>query len=700
MRPISKVQARFIFIFLIIFSIQLSAQNRDSLLAAYKTSADTRDNEKKSELAGMLGMYYESQNMEDSSVYYFTICENNTTNTVNKANAIFHIARISLFTDPELTFGISKKAYLMVANTICEPRANLCNLIGIYYSRNGHYDSSIYYYNIGLSTAEKLKNDKLINKIKGNLGDVNSYKGDYAAALVYQLASLSYMEKVSDSAGIIRGIINVGNTYNYMAKDSVALEYYMRIYPILKNQKNRLAANLFNSIAVAYGDLSTQEQEGSVTWKQLTAVQKSFLDQALIVKTALHDSIGLGNTFINLGMLELKLKNNSEAEAYFLRSMNIAEKIHNPRLIIASSQELGELYVSENRLAKALPLFLNMYKLSLADKDLSGEHDALSKLYSTYHKLGDDKNAYGFLYKFKEIEKEMHSEEEAKQVAEAEAKYKNEEKERQNQKLIYENKLIASANEKAEQEKKYILIFSVIGLTASFLIFLLVFRTSRIKAKAKEEQEITKAIFESEQKERIRISRDLHDNVGTQLSLISNDIEWITHPLKQFTEKEKSEKLEMIGSASKEVINTLRETIWALNKEEVSFEEFADKLKAYVQKQIAISKNVKPSFHENLESTILLGPSEALGLFRICQEAIANSLKYANAETLNISMNAKQGKYAISISDSGKGFDQNTIERSGHFGLANMEFRAKEIACELKIESSASDGTTISIRRK
>ena len=148
------------------------------------------------------------------------------------------------------------------------------------------------------------------------------------------------------------------------------------------------------------------------------------------------------------------------------------------------------------------------------------------------------------------------------------------------------------------------------------------------------------------------------------------------------------------------MINTLRETIWALNKEEVSFEEFADKLKAHVQKQVKLSKNVQPSFSENLDSNIMLGPSEALGLFRICQEAIANSLKYAQSEKLDISLNSSGEKYELIISDHGKGFDKNAIDRDKNYGLANMKFRAEEISCAITIDSSPDKGTIVTIAKK
>lgn len=686
-------------LFSFMLTIALPAQNRDSLLSAYHEASMSGKKNQIAANAQQLGLYYEAKN-PDSAEYYFKQVENYSDTRIKKADAIYYIGRVTMFSKPEFSLATGKRGYALVADTVCVPRANLCNIIGVYYSLHGQYDSSLYFYKIGLATAEKIKDKKLASKLKANLGDVYSYMGEYAKALNYQLEVLDYQERQKDSVNLIRTFVNVGNTYNYMHEDSIALIYYMRAYPLIKDKKSRLSGNLFNSIALVYEEFSAKLKPEDPKWQAYTALQKKYLGQSLAVKLALNDSMGIANTLLNFGRLSYKMKKIPEATGYFTESMAIAEKIKSPRLIRANCDMLGDMYKAQKNYAKALPYYFKMNEMAEHDSDLSARHDAIQSIFRTYEEMGDYKNAFEYLIRYKNILKEIDDAEKTKQIKEAEAKYKNQEKQRENDKLMYENQLKTIENNKEKAEKNQILIFSGVGVLLILFIFFLFYRNARIKAKAEEQQKVTKAVFESEQKERIRISRDLHDNVGTQLSLISNDIEWITHPLKTFTEVEKTERLESIGTASKEVINTLRETIWALNKEEVSFEEFADKLKAYVQKQVKLSKNVQPSFNENLESAIMLGPSEALGLFRICQEAIANALKYAQSEKLEISLETHADKYRLSIADHGKGFDKSTASRDSNYGLANMKFRAEEISCVINIDSSPENGTIITIARK
>lgn len=202
------------------------------------------------------------------------------------------------------------------------------------------------------------------------------------------------------------------------------------------------------------------------------------------------------------------------------------------------------------------------------------------------------------------------------------------------------------------------------------------------------------------QLERERISRDLHDTVGTQLSLISNNIEWVAHPLKEISDNEKAEKLQFVNDTARDIIGTLRETIWALNKQQITLEEFSDKLKAFVQKQLSIYPEINLNFNEQIDQNIVLGPSEALDMFRICQEAIANALKYANAGVIDITIAGAEGKYRLTIDDDGKGFDINSVDPAIQNGLENMKFRAQDAGSILEIRSEKGKGTHITITKK
>ncbi len=243
------------------------------------------------------------------------------------------------------------------------------------------------------------------------------------------------------------------------------------------------------------------------------------------------------------------------------------------------------------------------------------------------------------------------------------------------------------------QQSWFVALYLLAGVSlVAAIVFL--FQRARFKKKLRAIE-----LQQKIQNERERISRDLHDSVGTQLSLISNNIEWIAYPLKEFTETERAEKLKSLNQKSREVISTLRESIWALNKEAITMEEFSDKLKSFIQKQLQLYTHIKLQYKEDISQNLVLGPNEALNLFRICQEGISNSLKYSDASILQVAITTTEGKYRVAISDNGKGFtmsDRNALE--GH-GLDNMKHRAGEIDSTLEIIPVVGTGTTFIISK-
>ncbi len=196
------------------------------------------------------------------------------------------------------------------------------------------------------------------------------------------------------------------------------------------------------------------------------------------------------------------------------------------------------------------------------------------------------------------------------------------------------------------------------------------------------------------QRDRERISRELHDNIGAQLSLISSDLDWITGPDSTLTEHERKKRFGNITQLSKDVTRDLRETIWALNKEEISFSDLTDKLKLIAQKLMSVHPKVILNFNSKGIEPRILAPEEALNLLRICQEAIHNSIKHSGMNTLEISWQCYKEYFEIVVQDDGQGFIHK-VNNQGHYGLENMRKRAEEIGASLKIISSKHTGTAV-----
>jgi signal transduction histidine kinase/sugar lactone lactonase YvrE len=233
-----------------------------------------------------------------------------------------------------------------------------------------------------------------------------------------------------------------------------------------------------------------------------------------------------------------------------------------------------------------------------------------------------------------------------------------------------------------------IAIFAFLILTLVAGVFYFISR-NRYQKKLRELQMVQEV-----QKEKQRLSRDLHDNLGSQLTWLSNNISQLERA--QQEQKPVAQKLEQLKEGSGELMQTLRETIWIMNKEKIGAVDFFDKLVNHAARHIEAYLPLQLQTEENISVNHQLSSGTALQLFRICQEAITNACKHAQASLLNIKADADETQFSITISDNGQGFDL-TSENPGHYGLQNMKQRAEESNLQLRIESSPEKGTAITV---
>ncbi len=195
--------------------------------------------------------------------------------------------------------------------------------------------------------------------------------------------------------------------------------------------------------------------------------------------------------------------------------------------------------------------------------------------------------------------------------------------------------------------------------------------------------------------QRTKISRDLHDNIGSQLTFIISSIDNLKFLTKTSDEKLKS-KLTNINSFVSSTISQLRDTIWAMNKNEITYEDFYGRVLGLIEKAKIAKSNIKFNFTSTIKSNIVFSSINGINVFRVLQESINNALKYADASQIDIDFTEEKNTINICIKDNGKGFDIATVEFGN--GLNNMQKRIEEINEKIDITSTISKGTSIHIR--
>ena len=194
------------------------------------------------------------------------------------------------------------------------------------------------------------------------------------------------------------------------------------------------------------------------------------------------------------------------------------------------------------------------------------------------------------------------------------------------------------------------------------------------------------------QLERERISRDLHDSLGAYANAVLYNTELLQ---KEEGITQRNELMNDLKFASKDIITSLRETVWALKKDSYTAEECLLRIKNFIQPlskyYVATNFNVDA---ENIDKTLL--HSKALHVVRIVQEAVTNAIKHAAAKNIIIKSTIENTQWKITVSDDGKGFDYEKIKKDGQGdGLDNLKQRAVDADIILNINSVENVGTTI-----
>ncbi len=235
-------------------------------------------------------------------------------------------------------------------------------------------------------------------------------------------------------------------------------------------------------------------------------------------------------------------------------------------------------------------------------------------------------------------------------------------------------------------------------LCVCLLLFFILFQHSKkrhIEEKKSIEltykNELANATLEMQDNTLNYISRELHDNVGQLLTVAKIHL----NSLSRHPEKRTDEKLAETGDVVEIAINELRNLSRSLNPEKIKQFGLLDALKLEIQR-IEKLDYFKIDFEIKGTSRVLGADMEII-IFRIIQEFMANTIKYAEAGRVEIDLQYENDNFVLEMRDDGKGF--NMEERSGAgSGIANIRNRAALLNAEFRFESVEHKGTSLYLK--
>lgn len=197
------------------------------------------------------------------------------------------------------------------------------------------------------------------------------------------------------------------------------------------------------------------------------------------------------------------------------------------------------------------------------------------------------------------------------------------------------------------------------------------------------------------ERERTRISQDMHDEVGARLTEIGILSELAKEGVNDPRQTEM--QIKKISETSREVIASISEIIWAINARNDSLDDLVAYLREYASKYLGTTA-IKCTFEIPDEvPTLHLSAEARRNIFLVVKESLHNIVKHSRASEVQMRISLLSHNIEITIEDNGHGFDAEQPSRFGN-GLRNMEKRMNDIGGTFEIVSRAGRGTTVTVR--
>lgn len=525
----------------------------------------------------------------------------------------------------------------------------------------------------GEKLAIQLKDSTSLGDLFYKLGQLKVYQNKLDESLAYSLKAITIFEnnKNFSKAGMVYG----GLGYNLKAKNLEKALYYMRKGIKLLEDTNDLER--INPVYDNYGVLlSMSNNNDSALYYQ---------KKSLSIKKQLKDSVGLGYGYANIANTFAEKRNFILAKKYVDSSSIIRNKIADNYGITVNYVQKAEIFVLEKKYNEAIEDFKTCARLSQKYKYKHLEQYCYQNISKCYVELKDYKNAFDYKEKFQIVKDSADNIITNAKVEELQIEFETEKKE----KLLAEAKVDLLAKE-AKIKKRTTFLISALALAFLLgLIGFLVYKQQRLKNKQLvKENELRQALIKIEnqnnlQEQRLAISKDLHDNIGSQLTFIISSLDNLKYF--EFTKDKLYTKFDSIGTFTRSTITDLRDTIWAMNKEAITFEDLKTRTTNFIEaaKTSLLGITFEFNYPKNTDE-VTLNSLQGIDVYRIIQEAVNNAVKHAEATKIIVNFELIKNTLEVSISDNGKGFDKETIEAGN--GLASMKKRAQEINANLSIE--------------
>jgi signal transduction histidine kinase len=514
----------------------------------------------------------------------------------------------------------------------------------------------------------------------------------------------------------------------WQGKNKEAIRYFKLAAPFMLAHKNRKkAAALYQNLGLIYEterlfpqaltyfnralaydrQANSSPQEISLDYASMATVYVkqnrlqpglAYFQKARSMLDTTKDVHFLTTLYGNIANLHKELGRVDSSLYYYQNARRLNRQLNNPLQELHLLAGQAETYNEMKQYGRAKALLDKAYALATQHKVGLSEFRNIYREYANASLgLGDYKGAIPWYDKYMETKDSLSTLEAKALLEDYELKLRQAEA---REKLAEKQRRIDRLEQDHQRQNARFFIAALVGLVVvSGLLFAYLYARQRQRASDNAllaaERARTLTVVQSElqgqQKERLRIAKEMHDDLGASLTAIGLLSEVVKTRMGTATTPE----VEKISTISADMITSMNEIIWSLNTKNDSLNGLIAYIRAYASEFIDNTDLLLRTQVDEWPGEITIRGADRRNVFLTVKEALNNAVKHAQASQVSLTILPENGQLFIEVSDNGHGFVPNERTRLRN-GLSNMQNRMKESGGTCEIASSLR-GTCVKI---
>lgn len=558
-----------------------------------------------------------------------------------------------MYVNPDSALVLSNQLLKEVNTSVSAlSRANLYSVRGNIFHSLHSYDSAMHYHFRAYQIRKESKDLKSVAASEYNIG-INFYTiSQFQKAKDYFHKSLVHRIQVSDSFGVALSFNSLGLVYQELGQlDSVVptLQRGLLFFSDNADDGDWLKCDIYCNLAKYYEEMDS------------LAKAEEHLKLALDINQAYADDFQKAWIYHHLGIVAEYQAKYESAALHYDSAYQIATKL----------QAIDQLWEIERS-------YLNLFLKSIGN-------DTVIELFDRFIIHGDS----------------LQSERQKETINRLETEFQVAQKEQALRLKTLENQ---------SQKRQIAWLVALILLVLILSFFILRYYRKRkqvselglsLKKKElddllrKQEIERVNALLKGQNKERQRIAQELHDRLGSLLLAAKLQYQKLEKQLQKALE-EQHKSQDQLNNLLQEATEEVRRISHDLYEGSLAQFGYATAIKQLIE-AVEAANPIQIHFEENDVSPSIYKAFET-DVYRISQELLSNTLKYANAGKIEIIFSILEGQFIFQYRDNGKGFNLNQLEQGAGIGFKNIQDRVARIGGTMELSTKPGKGMQFQLK--